>query len=75
MSLNNAVNDIPKQEEDAAQKEIKENLEGQEKYCSNNYFSNHQFFYSLEKQRFYISNTAMNLHPYFDDILQPPEFS
>jgi hypothetical protein len=75
ISLNNAVNDSSKQEEDAAQKEIKENLEGQGKYCSNNYFLNHRFFCSLENQRFYIANTALNLHPYCDDILQPPEFS
>lgn len=73
MHLNKTVNDSPKQEEDSAQKEIKENLENQEKYCSKNFFLNFRFFSLLDNNRFNIANTVMNIHPYSDAILQPPE--
>jgi hypothetical protein len=71
--LNKEVNDNTKHEDESTQKEIKENLENQEKYCSRNYFLNQRFFCLLDNNRFITTNTVMNIHPFTDDIIQPPE--
>jgi hypothetical protein len=71
--INKGDNDSPKQEEDSAQKEIKENVENQQKYYSRDHFFQHRFCILLVGNKFYIANTCMNVHPFIDDILQPPE--
>ncbi|MCX6300056.1 MAG: hypothetical protein NTY72_13290 [Bacteroidetes bacterium] len=75
MDLNKVINDNSKQEEDASQKEIKDNLNDQEKYCSNNCFFHQGSFILLDNKKFIIPNDVLKMHPDTDTILQPPEFS
>jgi len=75
MELNKGLNDSSKQEEEASQKEIKDNLDDQEKYCSNNCFFHKGSFILLDNKKFIIPNDVLKMHPDTDTILQPPEFS
>jgi hypothetical protein len=71
--LNKSATDSSKQEEDTTQKDIKEKSEDLEKYCSKNYFLHQRFFVLFNSMKFFITNTDLNIHPYTDDIIQPPE--
>jgi hypothetical protein len=73
MSLSKAVNDIPKQEDDSLQKDLKENLKGQENYCSRNYFFHQISSVLLDNIQFVIAHTDLNIHPFTDTLLQPPQ--
>lgn len=71
--LTKDVNDSSKQEEDTSQKEIKEKSEVQGKYCARNYFFCQRLFILLDNKEFIIINTLLNIHPYTDSIIQPPD--
>ena len=73
LDLNKTLNDSPKQEEDNAQKEIKDDLDDQLKYCSKNYFFHQDYFILLENKKFIIPNDVLQMHPDIATILQPPE--
>jgi hypothetical protein len=72
--LNTALNESSKQEEDSTQKEIKDNVEDQEKYCSRSYFVLHIYAAIYDVNQFILFNANMTNHPYNNNILQPPEF-
>jgi hypothetical protein len=71
--LNKSATDSSKQEEDTTQKDNKEKSEDQVKYCVKNFFLHQRFFVLFNGMKFIITNTNLNIHPYTDDIIQPPE--
>jgi hypothetical protein len=72
--LNKALNESSKQEEDSTQKDIKDNVENQEQYCSRSYFVQHIYATINDVNQYILVNSSLTNHPFNNDILQPPEF-
>lgn len=63
----------PLEEDESAQKEIKDNIKDQEKYFAKNASEYYNHLFLLCMPKFSNVNTALNRHPYTDEHLQPPK--
>ena len=73
--LNKLVKKMPTEKEDESEKEnkIKEKVEEQENVFFRDHFFATNNFQLSDKDKFVCTNTKLNIHPFNDDVLQPPK--
>ena len=62
-----------KDAESEKENKIKEKGEEQEKFYSRDHYFITNNFHLSDKDKFVCTNTKLNVHPFNDDVIQPPK--